>query len=79
MTPRASSISRLLKQSWGNDPFPFVTQMGDTAVMIESPHWRTLGWAADTLAKDGRYLIVHGGQWLSDTQWDGWLEVRCRV
>lgn len=71
---RASTVSRLLKDSWGNEDFPTVSQAGD-AVLVEGG-WRSLGWAANTLAMHGGYRVEVGGQWLSETQWNGWLEVR---
>ncbi len=71
---RASSVSRLLKSSWGDEHFPVVSQAGD-AVLIEGG-WRNLGWAANTLAMHGGYHIEYGGQWLSDWLFNAWLVVR---
>lgn len=78
---RAQAVSRILSGTWGHSTetlaYPLVYQAGSGMVMVESPFWRSLGWAAHILARRGGYAISWGGQWLDrDRRWDGWLEVR---
>lgn len=85
--PRASSVSRQISSNWSawtwdsdghiaRYPFPSVSQMGTLGVLVVGEP-EALGLAATILCQvDPTYEVVHGGQWLVDDLWNGWLEVR---